>query len=223
VVAGTDEPDDSNRDVRWVSFAIEDGVSVDAEAFRGYVMSVLNDNRAWGSGGQLQYVATDGVADFRVLLASPYTTAAVCPDQHVAVAVGPVVEASPNPSADAEAIVAPQADGEAVNGTAATPSDSPYDHLCAGDGVMVLSSYDWTAGIPGFAEDYTGSREYLVLHRLGHLMGREDSVCKSGRADVMDLQRDVLPEKCEPNPWPFPDAPPVLPAATPTPSPVADP
>jgi hypothetical protein len=219
VVAGKDEPDDSNRDVRWVSFAVEDGVSVDAQAFRGYVMSVLNDNRAWGSGGQLQYVATDGVADYRVLLASPYTTAAVCPDQHVAVALGPVTEASPSPSADAEAIVAPQAEGAAVNGASPNPSDSPYDRLCSGDGVMVLSSYDWTAGIPGFAEDYVGAREYLVLHRLGHLMGREDSVCKSGRADVMDLQRDVLPEECEANPWPFPDAPPVLPPPTPTPSP----
>ncbi len=219
VVPGKDEPDDAKGDVRWVSFAVEDGVSADDQALRGYVMSVLNDNRAWGTGGQLQFVGTDGVADYRVLLASPYTTAAVCPDQHVAVAVGPVTEASPTPSADSTADVAPQATGETVNGATESQSASRYDHLCSDDGVIVLSAYDWTAGLPGFAEDYAGAREYLVLHRLGHLTGREDSACATGRAEVMDLQRDALPEGCEPNPWPYPDAPAVLP----TPSPAAAP
>ena len=221
VVAGTDEPDDSKGDVRWVSFAVEDGVSADAEAFRGYVMSILNDNRAWGTDGQLQFVATDGVADYRVLLASPYTTAAVCPDQHVAVTVGPVTEASPTPSADSAASVAPQASGDAVNGETEAQADSPYDHLCSNDGVIVLSAYDWTAGLPGFADDYAGARQYLVLHRLGHIMGREDSACATGRANVMDLQRDVLPDGCEANPWPYPDAPAVLPIPSPTPTPAA--
>ncbi len=155
MVPGTDEPDDGKGDVRWVSVAVEDGVSADAGAFRNYVLSVLNDNRAWGSGGHLQYVATDGVADYRVLLASPYTTAAVCPDPHVAVTVGPVTEASPSaigrsPTASA----APQAQGDAVNGTSAPSADSPYEHLCADDGVIVISSYDWTAGYPAFADDY---------------------------------------------------------------------
>ncbi len=219
VVPGMDEPDDSKGDVRWVSFAVEDGVSINAEAFRGYVMSVLNDNRAWGTDGQLQYVATDGVADYRVLLASPYTTAAVCPDQHVAVTVGPVTEASATPSVDPADGVAPQASGNAANGATEAPSDSQYDHLCSEDGVIVLSSYDWTAGLPAFADDYAGARQYLVLHRLGHLFGREDSACTGGRAAAMDLQHDVLPDGCEANPWPYPDAPPVLP--TPTQSPGA--
>lgn len=219
VVPGKDEPDDSKGDVRWVSFAVEDGVSIDAEAFRGYVMSVLNDNRAWGTAGQLQYVATDGVADYRVLLASPYTTAAVCADQHVAVEVGPVTEASATPSPSPAEVIAPQASGDAVDGATAAPADSLYDHLCSDDGVIVISAYDWTAGLPGFADDYAGARQYLLLHRLGHLLGREDSVCVGGRAATMDLQHDVLPEGCEVNPWPYPDAAPVLP--TPTPSPAA--
>jgi hypothetical protein len=221
VVPGKDEPDDSKGDVRWVSFAVEDGVSIEAQAFSSYVMGVLNDNRAWGTGGQLQYVATDGVADYRVLLASPYTTAAVCSDPHVAVAVGPVTEASATPSADPAEVIAPQASRDAVNGATEAPADSPYDHLCAEDGVIVLSAYDWTAGLAGFADDYAGARQYLVLHRLGHLLGREDSACVSGRAAAMDLQHDVLPEGCEANPWPYPDAAPVLPQPTPTPSPSA--
>ncbi len=211
LVPGKNEPDPSKGDVRWVSFSVEDGVSADAAAFRGYVMSVLNDNRAWGTEGNLQYVATDGVADYRVLLASPYTTAAVCPDPHVAVAVGPVTEASPSPS-PSSAAAAPLQSDEAQD-------DSAYDRLCSSDGVIVLSVYDWIAGLPAFADDFSGARGYMVLHRLGHLMGREDSACATGRAEVMDLQVDALPEGCEVNPWPYPDAPAALPTPSPTPSP----
>lgn len=221
VVPGKNEPDASKGDVRWVSVAVEDGVSVDAVAFRHYVLEALNDNRAWGTDGTLQYVATDGVADYRVLLASPYTTAAVCSNPHVAVTVGPVTEASPSPSAEASVAGAPEGSGDAVNGSAEPQADSPYDHLCSDDGVIVLSIYDWTAGLPAFADDYAGAREYLMLHHLGHLMGREDSTCASGRAEVMDLQREPLPDGCEVNPWPHPDAPPELPVPSPTPTPPA--
>lgn len=219
VVPGTDQPDDGKGDVRWVSVAVEDGVAADAGAFRSYIMDVLNDNRAWGSGGHLQYVATDGVADYRILLASPYTTAAVCADPHVAVAAGPVTEASPSASAPATASVAPQAQGDAVNGSGEPEVASPYDRLCADDGVIVISSYDWTAGYPAYADDYSGARQYILLHRLGHIRGEEDSACTSGRANVMDVQQEPLPEGCEVNPWPYPDAPEVLPTPSPTPSP----
>ncbi|MCB2412062.1 DUF3152 domain-containing protein [Demequina sp. TTPB684] len=219
VVPGTDTPDADGGDVRWVSVAVEDGVSADDEAFRDYVLDVLNDNRAWGTDGSLQFVATDGVADYRVLLASPYTTAAVCPDPHIAVTVGPVTNASPTPSPDAEADVAPGASGEAVNGVDGPTPDAETDRLCAEDGVIVLSMYDWTAGLPAYGDDFTGARNYLLLHRLGHLMGREDTACATGRATTMDLQRDDFPEGCEVNPWPYPDAPATLP--TPSPSPTA--
>lgn len=218
VVPGTDVPDPNKGDVRWVSVAVEDGVSADPAALRTFVLGVLNDNRAWGTGGHLQYVATDGVADYRILLASPYTTAAVCPNPHVAAPAGPVVEASPSPSPETTSSAAPLATGDTGNVVTdeATP-DSPYDHLCTQDGVIVLSSYDWTAGYPAYGDDYTGARQYMLLHRLGHIKGREDSECKSGRADVMDMQRDSLPEGCEVNPWPSPDAPVEVPSPTPTP------
>jgi len=219
VVPGTDEPDEGGGDVRWVSVAVEDGVSADPVALRDFVLGVLNDNRAWGTGGHLQYVATDGVADYRVLLASPYTTAAVCPNPHVAAPAGPVVEASPSPSPSANA--APPAQGDAVNGAAEATPDTLYDHLCTQDGVIVLSSYDWTAGYPAYGDDYAGARQYMLLHRLGHIRGLEDSECTSGRADVMDMQRDALPDGCEVNPWPNPDAPAVLPSPSPTPTPPA--
>jgi hypothetical protein len=225
VVPGTDVPDENKGDVRWVSVAVEDGVSSDPVALRDFVLGVLNDNRAWGTGGHLQYVATDGVADYRVLLASPYTTAAVCANPHVASPAGPVVEASPSPSPSpspsASASATPSAPSGAVNDVTEPTPDSPYDHLCTKDGVIVLSSYDWTAGYPAYGDDYTGAREYMLLHRLGHIKGREDSECKSGRAKVMDMQRDELPEGCEVNPWPYPDAPEVLPSPSPTPSPSA--
>lgn len=219
VVPGTDQPDADKGDVRWVSVAVEDGVSADDGAFRAYVLEVLNDNRAWGTDGTLQYVATDGVADYRVLLASPYTTAAACADPHVAAQVGPVTNTSPTPAPDAEPAVAPQASGESVNGPTESPADSPYDNLCSEDGVIVLSIYDWTAGLPAYEDDYSGARNYMLLHRVGHLMGREDSECTSGRAAVMDLQRDGFPEECEVNPWPYPDAPAVPPGPTPSPTP----
>ena len=220
VVPGTNQPDPSKGDVRWVSVAVEDGVSAADGAFRDYVLGVLNDNRAWGTDGTFQFVATDGVADYRVLLASPYTTAAVCGDPHKAVTVGPVTEASPTPSPGAGSDLASQASPGAGTGAGDSATGSPYDGLCTEDGVIVLSIYDWTAGLPAYADDYAGARSYLLLHRVGHLMGREDSTCASGRASVMDLQRDGLAEGCAVNPWPYPDAPPVLPTpstASPTP------
>ena len=218
VVPGTDQPDAARGDVRWVSVAVEDGVAADDEAFRDYVLDVLNDNRAWGTDGVLQFVATDGVADYRVLLASPYTTAAVCPDPHVAAQVGPVTNASSTPSPDAEADAAPQLSSEATADAADPEAETRYDRLCSDDGVIVLSIYDWTAGLPAYLDDYSGARNYMVLHRLGHLMGREDTACATGRAAVMDLQRDDLPEGCEVNPWPYPGAPATLPTASPSPT-----
>jgi hypothetical protein len=219
VVPGTDQPDATKGDVRWVSVAVEDGVAADDAAFRDYVLDVLNDNRAWGTDGVLQFVATDGVADYRVLLASPYTTAAVCPDPHVAEEVGPVTNASSSPSPAAEADAAPQISREAMSDAAEQEEETQYDRLCSDEGVIVLSIYDWTAGLPAYLDDYSGARNYMLLHRLGHLMGLPDTACATGRAAVMDLQSDDLPEGCEVNPWPYPDAPATLP--TPSPSPTA--
>lgn len=208
VVPGVGEPTAATGDVRWVSVTVEDGLDVDAEAFRDYVMDVLNDNRAWGSGRSIQYVPTDGVADYRVMLASPYTAAALCPNPHEPVEAGPVAPASASPSPEA---------------AKASPSPSPETDeavdLCAG-GVVMVSLYDWTAGIDAYANDYSGARAYQVLHRMGHVRGLEDVACTGERADAMVNQTEELPEGCAVNPWPFPDASPTL-DATPSPTPGA--
>jgi hypothetical protein len=130
-----------------------------------------------------------------------------------------VTNASSTPSPDAEADTAPGATGADVTGADDAATQEPEGGLCSEDGVIVLSVYDWTAGLPAYIDDYSGARNYMLLHRLGHLMGREDTACAAGRAVVMDLQYDDFPEGCEVNPWPYPDAPAASP--TPTPSPTA--
>lgn len=214
--AGTAEP--TEGDIRWVSVAVEEGVRADPVLFRSYVMDVLNDNRAWGSGDSVQYVHTDGVADYRVILVSPYTAAAMCPDAHAAVLSGPVVPVSPSPSPAAKESPA-AAMPPAVAGTGYL--DDVGENVCADDSVVVVSIYDWTAGAAAFGDDYTAARQFLLLHRLGHLAGNPDVTCAGGRADVMVNQYEELPEGCEPNPWPFPDAPVETEVTTPTQSPAS--
>lgn len=193
VVPGAGIPVDDAGDVRWVSVSVEDGVAVNADAFKNYVISTLNANRGWGTEHAVQFVATDGVADYRIVLASPYTAAVLCPDTHVVIPIVPETE-------EAEAEVA-----EADTPSATPATDTPWS--CGDDGVVVISSYDWTAGFAAFAADYEGSRTYLINHRIGHLMGREDVICEGGRADIMVVQEAELPAGCEANPWPNPDAP----------------
>lgn len=218
VVKGVGTPAPTEGDIRWVSVAVEEGVSADPVLFRSYVMNVLNDNRAWGSGDSIQYVHTDGVADYRVILASPYTAATMCPDDHEAVQSGPVVPVSPSP------VATPESNTTAVAPPAVSGMDTLEavgDNMCADDSVVVVSIYDWTAGIATFADDYQATRQFLLLHRLGHLTGNPDATCVGGRADVMVNQYIELPEGCEPNPWPFPDAPVEVEVTTPTQAPGA--
>ena len=73
-------------------------------------------------------------------------------------------------------------------------------------GVVVISSYDWTAGLADYGNDYGGSRRYLINHQVGHLLGKTDVACVPPRADVMVIQSAELPDGCKVNPWPFPDA-----------------
>ncbi len=210
---GKGEPEDNGVPVRWVAIAVEDGVEVDAQAFKEFVFSVLEDNRSWGSDGRLQFVQTDGVADYRFVLASPYTSAATCPDPQETVRVGPVTEASP----------------EVEGAPSASPSDVPTlipgnagdeRPSCAMEGIVPISLFEWTAGFPEFGADRTASRTYLINHRLGHLFGHEETFCVSGRALIMDDQRAPMPPECEVNPWPFPDAAAeFVPTPSPSPSP----
>lgn len=207
-VPGIGKPNATAGDVRWVSIAVEDGVEADAAAFKAYVISTLNANRGWGTEHSVQFVPTDGVADYRIVLASPYTAAVLCPDTHVTkpVVVTADASASPTPvaSPSPEAVV-----------------DSPWS--CQEDGVIVISSYNWTAGFSAFGTDVAGARAYILNHSMGHLMGRDDLACAGALADIMVVQESELPEGCEVNPWPYPDAPVDFEVAgtSPTTSPVA--
>ncbi len=193
-VPGIGKPDGAAGDVRWVSIAVEDGVQADATAFKAFVISTLNANRGWGSGRSVQFVPTDGVADYRIVLASPYTAAVLCPNPHLTKPAGSFTEASPTPTPT-----------PTTGPSQAAAVDSPWS--CEEDGVIVISSYDWTAGFPAFGTNYAGSRTYILNHQVGHLLGRDDVTCAGVRADIMVVQEAELPEGCEANPWPDPDAP----------------
>lgn len=206
VVPGIGSPVEGDGDVRWVSVAVEDGVEADAAAFKAYVIETLNANRGWGTGHAVQYVPTTGVADYRIVLASPYTAAVLCPDRHLTRAVASVTEASATPS-------------PAASEVPDVAVDTPWS--CDQDGVIVISSYDWTAGFPAYSNDYPGARTYLLNHSIGHLLGKDDVECAGGLAGIMVVQEESLPEGCEVNPWPNPAAPIdyVEPSASPTPAP----
>jgi hypothetical protein len=203
VVPGSGKEVEGAGDVRWVSIAVEGGVTVDPEAFADYVMDVLKDNRGWGSGGTFQFVRTDGAADYRVVLATPTTAAALCPDPHVVANAGPVSEVTLTPSATPSAAQSPTS-------ASASAEAEDVEVLCDDSGGVVLSVYDWIKGIDTYGSDVDSSRIFMIQHRLGHLLGKADVACSSERADIMVNQDQELPEGCAVNPWPFPDALPSL-------------
>jgi len=165
--------------VRYVRIDIENGLEVTDSLFASFVMAALNDPQAWGREGPTTYVQTEGAPDVRVVLASPYTAAALCPTPHEPAALTPETTATPS------------------------PSPTPSAAACAGQGAIVVSVYDWIQGLEPFAEDRTDSRIYQLNHGMGHVDGKADTTCKKGVADVMVDQR-TLPKACTPNPWPFP-------------------
>lgn len=206
IAPGKGEPRDDGTPVRWVSIAVEDGIEADPAAFTSFVLEGLNEERGWGAEGRLEFVQTDGVADYQIMLASPFTAAAVCPNNHVAAQVGPVTEAT----ASDEPTPSPTLDpGLAAGDPAATASpelaEGAINPACAVDGVVVISMYEWSAGFVAFGQDRTGARHYILNHQLGHLFGHEETECVSGIAAVMDDQRVEMPQ-CTANPWPYPDA-----------------
>lgn len=204
VLPGKGEPR-GDAPVRWVSILVEDGVEANPEAFGSFVMETLNDNRGWGSEDRMQFVQTDGVADYRIRLASPFTAAAICPDNHVAAIVGPVMEATPSAQAEGESPEPSLPPGVvAGEGIPDAGGESEADPACALDGDIVISIYEWSAGFSAFGPDRTAARQYIVNHQIGHLFGNEELECSSGRAAVMANQRVELP--CDANAWPFPDA-----------------
>jgi hypothetical protein len=185
---------------RLVRIDVEDGLDIDATAFGASVMKTLNDPRGWGSEGRLQFVQTQGVPDLRIVLASPVTSAQLCPKPHSkGKGTAATVEATTD---EAEPSV--------------TPSSEPATATCADRGAAAISEYDWIAGLPGYGDDIVGARQYLITHATGHILGEAEGKCVRGQALVMANQREKMDE-CEVNPWAFPDAP------VPSPSPSTDP
>jgi hypothetical protein len=169
--------------VQYVRIDVEDGLQMANGKLSAFVMAALNDAQGWGHEGPTTYIQTDGAPDVRIVLASPYTAAALCPTPHEPAPLTP--SASPSPS------------------TSPTVSQPPITVQCATQGAIVVSVYDWIQGVSGFAENRTDARIYLLNHGLGHILGNPDVGCKKGVADVMVNQQE-LPAKCTPNPWPFP-------------------
>lgn len=177
--------------MRLVKIDAEDGLPVNVEGLASFVIDTLNDPRGWSNGSGVTFVLTDGAPDMRVVLASPYTAAALCPTPHQEAPLTPV---SPEPSPSASPDASPEASPSPVITT-----------QCASAGVVVMSIYDWAAGIPTFGEDRPASREWLVNHGVGHVLGKPEETCRRGVANVMADQRE-LADRCTPNPWPLPDA-----------------
>lgn len=165
---------------QYVRIDVEDGLSMINGTLSMFVMDALNDPQGWGKQGPTTFIQTDGAPDIRVIFASPYTAAALCPTPDEPASLTPDTTPSPSPSASA---------GFAVQ--------------CAEQDAIVVSVYDWIQGLPAFGDDRTSARAYFLNHGLGHVLGNSDATCKKGVANVMVNQRE-LPAKCTANAWPFP-------------------
>jgi hypothetical protein len=70
--------DGSNTVMRY-QIEVEDGLAIEPECFAASVAEILNDPRGWTRGGDLRFEqVSDGPYDFRLILASPRTTDALC-------------------------------------------------------------------------------------------------------------------------------------------------
>lgn len=221
VIPGSDVPNDADGDVRWVSVAVERGIQANGSAFSAFVMKALSDDRGWAPLKSIQFARTDGAADYRILLASPATAEALCPEPHEVAPSGPVVGDPDGPTSSAEPSAAASAGADASGGRAEAQPTEAAEVSCSADGIIVVSIYDWIAGLDAFGADYDASRIYMLQHRLGHLLGEGEQTCTDGRASVMvDVATD-FPDTCEANQWPDPDAVPA--PASPDPSASATP
>ena len=167
--------------MQYVRVDVEDGLEMSEVPLASFVMTALNDPQGWGQEGPTTYVQTEGAPDIRIVFATPYTAAALCPTPHEPASLAPSASASRTPS----------------------PSPGTVAVQCAAQGAIVVSIYDWIQGLAPFGEDRTGARIYLLNHGLGHVSGKSDVTCKKGVAAVM-VNQSSLPKKCTANPWPFP-------------------
>ncbi|WP_160297439.1 DUF3152 domain-containing protein [Demequina flava] len=214
------EPTGDAQAIRYVRVDYETGLGINDLALASYVLDVLNDPRGWGANGRYEYVPTAGVADIRVALASPYTATLTCPNPHAPASLGVQADptATPSASAEASADASPESSPSPSSSASASPSVSAeQEGTCADRGLIMISAYDWAAGLDSYGDERNESREYSVSHGVGHVLGEEDGICASGRALLMTNQEE-LPDECTPNPWPYPDEPVPEPSPTPEPS-----
>jgi hypothetical protein len=78
VVPGTAPAPSGAAPRQTVRVEVEEGIGADGTAFADFVMDTLNDPRSWGHGDTMSFARTDGAATFRVILASPDTSARLC-------------------------------------------------------------------------------------------------------------------------------------------------
>ena len=203
VVPGESDPVGKGP-TRWVRIEIEDGLPIDPDVVTPYVMSILNDAQGWTAHGRVSFGRTGGVADIRIVIASPKTAVDMCPRPHdaavVDIAPPDVPGGVPVPSASPSAAAVPSASPS--SSTSASPAPQPS---CADQGIVVVSAYQWAAGIKAFGDDEGAWHDYMINHPIGHLLGEPDAVCGgTGQlAPVMQNQQlDITP--CLANGWPFP-------------------
>jgi len=82
VVVPGSSPAPASAQVRTVRVEVEQDLLdlglLDGTAFAGFALAVLNDARGWGAGGSMSFARTDGPSEFRLVLATPDTSAALC-------------------------------------------------------------------------------------------------------------------------------------------------
>ena len=205
VVPGSSEPIGTGP-TRWVRIEIESGVPIDPAVITTYVMSVLNDAQGWTARGRVAFGRTDGVADIRIVFATPKVAEALCPRAHDPLTVA---TAPPDvPSLPGSLTVSPAPTTAAPSPTpTVSASPSPVEPpSCAEQGIVVVSAYRWASGIEVFGDDANAGHAYMINHPLGHLLGEADGTCGgSGQLApvMMNQELDITP--CEPSGWPFPD------------------
>jgi hypothetical protein len=202
VVPGKTDPVGTGP-TRYVRIEIEDGLPIDPSIVTGYVMGILGNAQGWTAHGRVSFARTDGVADIRIVFASPKTAKALCQRPHDAA----MPDVAPPDVPPALTTASPSATAKATSpskspSVSASPSPQPS---CADQGMVVISAYQWAAGIKAFGDDTVALHDYMVNHPIGHIFGEPDGKCGGNGqlAPVMANQElDITP--CKPNGWPFP-------------------
>jgi hypothetical protein len=197
VVPGTSEPIGTGP-TRWVRIEIENGLPLDPTVVAEYVMSVLNDSQGWTARDRVSFGRTDGVADIRIVFATPKVAEVLCARSHDPLTVA--IEPPDVPTVPGAVTVSPSPI------TSASPSPAAEVPSCAEQGMVVVSAYRWASGMEVFGDDANAGHAYMINHPMGHLLGEPDAACGGANqlASVMvNHELDITP--CTPNGWPFPD------------------